>query len=173
MKYVYSLLACLILITPAYSSSEEIMLGMIDYITANSKYIYNGEQLPYIEIKTLDEICRGVYTAETYENEKDDCGVVGYYNHNINSIAIADESGPYMIDERFFEVVLFHELVHFLQYINGEDKQVSCRNELEKDAYLLQNMYIEHMNWPKEQKVDLLFAILAFSCANYFGSFGP
>lgn len=153
-----------LLITPAYATSDEIMLGMIDYIEENSKYEYNGEKLPYIQIKTSQELCQDIYPPEVYETIKDQCHIAGYYNHMTNTVFIASESGPYMVDEKFIETVLFHELVHFMQYLNGEDEKVQCIRQLESDAYILQRDYVTDMGYPEEQKPDPLFALIVSSC---------
>ena len=44
-----------------------------------------------------------------------------------------------MTDDRFFEVVLVHELVHFLQNFNGTYDEVECQQNLESDAYEVQS----------------------------------
>lgn len=151
-------------ITPAYATSDEVMLDMIEYIEENSKYEYNGEKLPYIQIKPSAELCKDIYPPEVYETIKDQCHIAGYYNHFTNTVFIAAESGPYMADEKFIETVLFHELVHFLQYANGEDEKVQCMRQLESDAYILQKEFVEDMGYPEEQKPNPLFALIASSC---------
>jgi hypothetical protein len=70
-----------------------------------------------------------------------------------------------MVQEKFIEVILFHELVHFLQYVNEEHKNVECLNALERDAYKLQDAYIEEMGWPDEQRPNMLFAYVISACA--------
>lgn len=167
-KLLAAAASILISVSAANATSEEIMLDMIDFIEENSKYEYNGERLPFIQIRTIDELCRGVYPPDVYEEIKDDCSVVGYYDNNMNTIYIGDESGEYMVDEKFIEVVLFHELVHFLQYMNGEDEKVVCRRALERDAYLLQDKYVQEMGWPEKQRPNMLFAMIVSTCHDEF-----
>lgn len=165
MKKLFTFIAALFfLISPAYATSDEVMLDMIEYIEENSKYEYNGEKLPYIQIRSPDELCQDLYPPEVYEKIKDQCSVAGLYNHNLNVIFIADKSGPYMVDEKFVETVLFHELVHFLQYLNGEDEKVSCMQALEADAYILQDDYVLDKGFPEEQRPDPLFAMIVSTC---------
>ncbi len=162
MRFILAFVLSLLTI-PAAASSNDIMLEMIEFITEHSKYEYAGEPLPFIEIRNVDELCKAVYTPETLKLIKE-CSVVGYYDHSVKTVFIADTSGPHMVDEYFIEVVLFHELVHYLQYLNGEHLKVECMNALEVDAYRLQREYIEYMEYPDEQKPDPLFAMLVSSC---------
>jgi len=165
MTKIITLIAALFFfITPAYATTDEVMLDMIEYIEENSKYEYNNEKLPYIQIRTMDELCQAVYPPGFYELVKDQCAVAGYYDHNLNTVFIADESGPYMVDEGFIETVLFHELVHYLQYLNGEHEMVQCQNALEADAFLLQDDYVQYKGYPEEQRPDPLFAAIVSSC---------
>jgi hypothetical protein len=164
------LVATLILITTMTSSlasSNEVMLDMIEFITERSDYTYNGEKLPWIEIREPDELCRAVYLPETYA-KLESCDIAGYYDNNLTTIFISDDPGRYMVAEGFFEVVLLHELVHYLQYLNGYDKEVACRNELEKDAYRLQVEYVDYMGYPEEQKPNALFAFFVSMCEGSF-----
>ena len=165
MTKIITLIAALFFfITPVYATTDDVMLDMIEFIEKNSKYEYNNEKLPYVQIRTIDELCQAVYPPDVYESIKDDCAIAGYYDHNLNAIFIADESGPYMVDEGFIETVLLHELVHYLQYLNGEDEKVKCMRELEIDAFLLQDDYVLHKGYPEEQRPDPLFAAIVSTC---------
>lgn len=156
----YSLIFVLSLISsPLYATSSEIMLGMIEWIEKNSKYEYNEEKLPRIEIRTQEEICEVLF-----ENPPKDCIALAYYDNNMNTIFISPVPIGGMVEEKFIEVVLLHELVHFLQYVNKEEQKVRCQNALELDAYKLQDKYIEEMGWPDEQRPNMLFAYVMSSC---------
>ena len=39
--------------------------------------------------------------------------------------------------------ILLHELVHYLQYQTGVDKDAKCKNELESLAYVLEAKFLE------------------------------
>lgn len=52
----------------------------------------------------------------------------------LNSIDLESDKG---------KSILLHELVHYMQYQHGHDKDVTCKNELESLAYLLQVKYLE------------------------------
>jgi hypothetical protein len=157
LKYV--LISLLAMTSPLYATSNEMMLDMIEWIEKNSKYKYNGEKLPWIEIRTQEEICEVLF-----ENPPENCIAIAYYDHNLNAIFLSPDPIGKMVQEKFIEVIIFHELVHFLQYTNGEDEFVLCENALELDAYKLQDKYVEEMGWPDEQRPNMLFAYLVSSC---------
>lgn len=157
LKYV--LISLLTMASPLYATSDEMMLDMIEWIEKNSKYKYNGEKLPWIELRTQEEVCEVLF-----ENPPENCIAIAYYDHNLNTIFISPTPIGNMVEEKFIEVVLLHELVHFLQFNNGEDENVLCQNALELDAYKLQDKYVEEMGWPKEQRPNMLFAYLVSSC---------
>jgi hypothetical protein len=164
MKYlILSLIMLLTVPIAASASSNQIMLEMIDFITERSDYEYQGQPLPWIEIRTQDELCRAVYTPESYA-KLTSCDVVGYYDNNLNTVFVSDDPGQYMVEEGFFETVLVHELVHYLQYLNGYDKKVACMAEMEKDAYRLHAEYVDYRGYPQQQKPNALFAIFASMC---------
>lgn len=168
MKKILKLVTVLSISTPVHATSQEVMMDMIHYIETNSTYTYNDEHLPSIQIRTVEELCKSVYPTNAFVG---DCSVVGYYDESLNAIFIADESGPYMVSEHFIETVLFHELVHFLQYVNGAYDTVECKKALEKDAYLLQDQYVQDMEYPEEQRPDLLFALVSSVCE--FENYAP
>ena len=170
-NFILSVIVSALTATSAAADYTSTMLDMIEYIQFNSKYTYANQQLPEIAFKSIDELCRDVYTPETYEQVKHECSVAGYYDNYNNIIYIADESTPYMVEQNYIEVVLFHELVHYLQYLEQEDQAVACKNELERDAYLLQNQYIEDMSYPEQQKIDLFFAMVVSTCLS--GNYAP
>jgi AraC-like DNA-binding protein len=166
MKLFFAFVTSLFFALPAFSSSNEVMLEMIDFITERTSYKYQGEPLPFIELRSTEELCRAVYSPETLKLI-DECSVAGYYDFSLRTVFIATESGPYMVDEYFFETVLVHELVHYLQYLNDAHLTAKCRNALEADAYRIQKEYVVYMGYPEEQKPDPLFAMFISSCGDY------
>lgn len=157
----------------AQTESEKYMLGIIDYIAENSKYEYHGEPLPFIEFVTADEACRKVFTPEGYEKiiaEEGTCTrIAALYDNTMNVI--------YMNEDRLeledgYESTLAHELVHYLQYINGEDKKVQCFRAMERDAYKLQDKYIVDHELNPETRPNLLFAHLISMCDDGMGPYG-
>tara|TARA_B100000123_G_scaffold91638_1_gene66608 strand:+ start:2804 stop:3376 length:573 start_codon:yes stop_codon:yes gene_type:complete len=136
-----------------------IMPNMIDYITEITDLKYKGYPLPTIFIEEEKLICAGAYFEP-----RDTCDIAGYYDDEKNSIHIRDTPTMYMVEDRFQEVVLVHELVHFLQYHEGVYEQVECRQNLEELAYKVQDNYIDLQGIDPTQKVDGLFAIISSLC---------
>ena len=115
LKYI----AFLLLASLPASADEVKMLKLIDFITSNSKYEYIDQDLPTVAIKTTEQMCNEIYITR----KPDPCFVAGYFDHENNSIFIADKAPDTMVDEGFYDTVLLHELVHFLQHVNGEYKK--------------------------------------------------
>ena len=136
-----------------------IMPNMVDFITDYTGLPNAGYPLPKIFIQDEKTICRGAYFEP-----RDSCDIAGYYDDENNSIHIRDTPTMYMTEDRFQEVVLVHELVHFLQYFNGIYKEVECRQNLEELAYDVQDYYIDLMGIDPQQKVDGLFGIISSLC---------
>jgi len=161
MKSIKYLLTSLCLLaTPVQATTNEVMLDMVEWITENSKYEYSGQKLPWVEVRTQQEICEVLF-----ETPPQPCPALAYYDDTINAIFLSPDPIGGMVQEKFIEVILFHELVHFLQYVNEEHKNVECLNALERDAYKLQDAYIEEMGWPDEQRPNMLFAYVISACA--------
>lgn len=162
MKQFISAIAAMFVATAAMATSNDVMLEMIQYIESNSNYNYEGQKLPFVEIREPEEIYEGLMGEKMPEDPS--VFPAGYFDHNMNTIYISSQSGPYMTNEGFIEIVLFHELVHYLQWINGTYETVECKNALEKDAYMLQSQYIDYMGYPEEQKPDAFFAMIVSMC---------
>ncbi len=138
---------------------KAIMPNMIDYITEVTDLEYNGYPLPNIYVEEEKLICEGAYFEP-----RETCDIAGYYDDEKNNIHIRDTPTLYMTEDRFQEVVLVHELVHFLQYHNGRYNEVECRQNLEELAYEVQDKYIDLQGIDPTQKVDGLFAIISSLC---------
>ena len=54
--------------------------------------------------------------------------------------------------------------MHFLQYTNGINEIVECRQNLETEAFELQEIYIDQMGIDPKQKPDPLFTIFVSMC---------
>jgi len=153
----------LLISTPALADTSATMLEMIDFIVERTDLEYNGESLPSIEIKTPQQLCEDVYSVAVLA-EMETCSIAGYYNDHTSVIIISNTPVGNMVLTGFFEVVLIHELVHYLQFLNNVHLKVECRQKLEADAYRIQREYVEHMGLPVEQKPNPLFTLFASMC---------
>ena len=166
MKHIF-IIILLLISTPALADSSEIMLKMINFIVERTDLEYNGEPLPGIEIKSPQQLCEGAYPPAVLAEMKT-CSIAGYYNNDTSVIFISNVPVGKMVSNGFFEVVLVHELVHYLHFLNDIHLQVKCKNQLEVDAYRIQREYIEYMSLPSEQKPDPFFALLISMCPDDF-----
>lgn len=163
MRLLASAITALTLVaSTASATSREIVLDMINYIEQNSTYEYGGQRLPFIEIREPEVIYEGLMGEPMPEDSS--IFPAGYFDHSMNTIYISSEPGPYMVDEGFIEVVLLHELVHYMQLVNGAYETAECKNALERDAYKLQAKYVDDMGLPEEQKPDPFFAAIVSMC---------
>ena len=97
------------------------------------------------------------------------CDIAGYYDNRTDLIVIATTPTGGMVEENFYEVVLIHELVHYLQWHNGYYEVVECKQQLEADAFRLQDEYIDHMGYDPANKNNPLFALMASMCRGQNG----
>ena len=133
--------------------------NLIDFIEDNTLYEYEGWEYPEIVIQNQKAICNVVYVPP-----RDECDVAGYYNENNNTIYIRDEPTQHMVEDRFFEVVLVHELVHFLQWHDGTYDIVPCRKKLEEHAFEVQDKFVKTQGIDPQQAPDPLFSLLVSQC---------
>ena len=139
--------------------SNHNMMRMIEFIEANTDLKYKGDPLPIVEIATQEEMCKVLFTIIP-----DSCDIAGYYNDETNVIVLGDTPTRHMVTEKFQEVILVHELVHFLQKTNGVYETIECRRALERDAFKIQELWVEQNQIHHKQKPDPLFSLLVSSC---------
>jgi len=157
-------IAVLLMLAPSMVHSAHghmTVEDMIVWIESNSKYQYHGQQLPRVETHSVVDVCAAVFPKqEPHAN----CNIAGYFDHETNLIVISDTVTEHMVEDHFFEVVLLHELVHFLQYYDGEYERAECKQALETDAFALQDQWIDEHGIDPEQKNDPLFVIFVTMC---------
>ena len=139
-----------------------IMPNMLGFISDVTEYENKGYPLPEIVILNAKDVCEGAYMREI--DDVEDCDIAGYYNDDTNTIYIRDTPTRYMSEDRYQEVVLVHELVHFLQKFSGTYETIECKQALETDAYNVQSLYIDLMGIDEKNKPDPLFAIISAMC---------
>ncbi len=136
---------------------ESHMYELIGFIENNSEYSYTGTPLPTVKEMSNKAICDQFKMLYP-------CDIAGYYDYRTDLIVIATTPTGGMIEENFYEVVLIHELVHYLQYHQGYFNVVECKQQLEADAFRLQDEYIDHMGYDPANKNNPLFALMASMC---------
>ena len=165
MKKIFTVLVIIIFAGLTFSvfntklDSHDNMMTMIKFIEKNTDLKYNGEQLPTVKISTQEEMCRVLF-----DMVPDPCHIAGYYDDETNEIVLGSEPTVHMVADHFQEVILAHELVHFLQKTNGVYETIECRRALEKDAFKIQELWVDHNQLHHKQKPDPLFSLLISSC---------
>ena len=120
-------------------------------------YAYGCDQVPIPNGN--DEIC-----AAKKDWDLDRSNPIALYDH-IDKIVILNKN--FDITTVRDKSVLFHELVHHLQYENDIDSTVKCQGELEKEAYTLQDEWLQEtygVNVWDTIQINQLFFIIITSC---------
>ena len=112
---------------------QEIVFTLLTWIGANSGYDVNLVS-PNIAMTNTYNIC-----ANYGINNKGQCEAAqlkGFYNKDLTIYLQADFNPDDMADRSR----LIHELVHYVQWANGEHK-TTCLGHLEVEAYELQDQW--------------------------------
>ena len=120
-------------------------------------YAYGCDQVPIPNGN--DEIC-----AAKEDWDLDRTNPIALYDHIDKTIILNKEFDIRTIHDKS---VLFHELVHHLQYENDIDSTVKCNGELEKEAYTLQDEWLQEkygVNVWDTIKINMLFFMIITSC---------
>ena len=141
----------------AESIEEAKMLELINWLVDESAiYEYNDEPLPKIVYATQEQLGAYFYGLDTYlENEDKLFPIEGIFRS-------ADEGTMFLLDDFDWESgstmdVVVHELVHYLQYING--RTFSCSVAGEIDAYKFQSIWLMKNPIPNRQAPTFLTAV--------------
>ena len=127
----------------AASNDKALVRQLIIWINEHTSFANPTNDIPvvkYVSTKKMAEVAFKKNFSKFLEQKT--LKILGLYNFEEKVVYLLDN-----IDLRAEKGkgVLLHELVHFLQYQNGHDKEVSCVNELEPMAYLLEIKYLaEH-----------------------------
>lgn len=148
--------------TPAV---EEVMLQYIGWITTHSRFEYEGENLPkvrYLSVEALqrlqygEEALREAETGNTRLSE-----IRALYDHRTNTIMLRDD-----LDNASFLAghVMVHEMVHYLQYLEGAYEGSYCAGNLEPEAYAIQKMWQDLHFHPGPRPDSLYVHLLTKEC---------
>lgn len=158
---------------------KEIIIAMMMWI--NTATGYSIPEIPNINYLNTMELRSYAYG----------CDLTPIPSHNIeicaakkdwdldrtNPIALYNDKNKTIILNKKFDIetihdksVLFHELVHHIQYENDIDSSVECRGDLEKEAYNLQDEWLQEKYsvsvWDTI-KMNKLFFMMITACNDY------
>ncbi len=166
MKHILTALLLLFMSTKAYANP--VFETYIQWIVENSELEYNGEPLPTVTVVSSDYIKILAYgeitVAEAEFNGVELADIVALYKHDDNTMIIPDTLDLYDWNNHY---VIVHELVHYLQDINGYyelPEYVKCRVKLEELAYELHVRWMDEVDHPGERPNSLFLLMLLNSC---------
>lgn len=147
---------------------EALLLTLLLWINQHTHFEYDAKNgLPTVAAAdqiTLAQLIidddaefrrnRNTFSFQNFANQLE-----AVYDHDRQRILV---SSRIEWDSPYGRSVLVHELVHFIQYQQGEHDQTACLNALEKDAYEVQALYMETHGIPKN--FDKLTVALRSMC---------
>ena len=136
----------------SYSSQEQLIKNLLTWINGYTSYSYSSMEMPHIKRVSAREMAEVAFgknlpkslNLKTFQ-------IYGLYNFKERMVYLHDSID---LETEKGKAILLHELVHFLQYEYGQDKEVNCKNELESLAYMLEAKYLydhhEHADFDEE-----------------------
>lgn len=147
-------------------NADERFLPYIEWIEENSDYEYNGEPLPevlyyphrYLQIFFYGE--EAVLEAEAPDSSIGLLEVEAMFDIDANQFLLRDD-----FDWEQEQEVLLHELVHYMQEINGA--MPTCPQASEPEAYELQTKWMDEVDHPGERPDRFTVMMIAMACTPY------
>ena len=121
----------------------ELILSLIVWIGANSDYDVDFPQ-PIVVMTTQHNMCELFGISDKFRCEVS--GLKGFYNEDITIYLGTD----FNADDPHHVSRLLHELVHYVQYQNGNS--YLCRGNMEIEAYDIQD------KWRKDKGLEPVLA---------------
>ena len=155
---------------------KEIILAMMLWIHNATGYtIPEIPDIKYLSTMDLRAYAYGCNQVPIPNGNEDICEARENWDIDYRGpIALYDHIDKVVILNKDFDIttvhdksVLFHELVHHLQYANDIDSTVKCNGELEKEAYTLQDEWLHEkygLNVWDTIQINQLFFMLITSC---------
>jgi hypothetical protein len=130
------------------------MLGMMLWISDVSGYpIPELPSVVYLSDEDLKSHAYGCDDIPVLKENKDICNSKEFWDLDEgkgNPIALYDHIDKVIILNKKFNIktirdksVVFHELVHHMQYESGQNFKTKCKGDIEKEAYELQDKWLQ------------------------------
>ena len=172
MKHFLAIIL-LIFATPLYANP--VFEKYINWITENSDFKYNGEALPTLKKIPEDQLVVYAYgpdaVLQAEQNETTLPEIIALYDHEKNQIIV---NKNFELEDFTKHHIIVHELVHFLQMINGHystPEAIKCQTSLEPIAYKLHMKWMDEVDHPAERPNSLFLFFLDKACDDHFNSF--
>ena len=162
---------------------KEIILAMMMWInTATGYSIPEIPDINYLNTMELRSYAYGCELTPIPTHNIELCAAKKNWDlDRTNPIAIYDHNNKVIILNKRFNIktikdksILFHELVHHMQYENDINNIVECRGQLEKEAYTLQDEWLQekyNVNVWDTIKINKLFFMMITNCRENHWSF--
>ncbi len=125
----------------AYHSEEELISGLLGWINRHSSFEFDIENIPSVKKVSAQQIAEVAFGGLLPKSiDAKSLKIFGLYNFNEKAVYLLDSID---LDSDEGKGILLHELVHYLQYQTGLNKDVRCKNELESLAYVLEARFLE------------------------------
>lgn len=137
---------------------KEILTALMIWLGANTPLDTNHD-VPKILFLSQDKMEKLYYVQEQESNPNNK--LHGLYDTDKDTIILLDtwdRRKPWDMG------VLVHEMVHYLQDVNGIE--FSCVNEMERDAWPIQKKYLKEMH-DFEWNYDELWYFVISTCEDY------
>ena len=135
------------------------MLELIGWVTENTDYKYNNEPLPEVLFVTPEDL-NILYYGHFKEDSTE---IYGIYDYRIDTMFLRKD-----FDVNKQKDILLHELIHYMQDINGTLNEDSCKGDNEFEAYSLTADWQEEYNYTPSVEVNQLFIfMMAASCQRF------
>lgn len=153
--------------TFALADAEPVLEQYIDWIVENSRFEYNGEPLPeieYVNQAMLQILMYGeqeVAQAELQGYNLPD--VIALYDHVEDTIILSAGTDINDVNNHY---MLVHELIHYMQDINGVTDP--CPRMLEREAYELTDLWQDEVGDSNPRSDPLFLLMIEMSCLGVF-----
>tara|TARA_R110000782_G_scaffold39043_6_gene91067 strand:+ start:439 stop:1332 length:894 start_codon:yes stop_codon:yes gene_type:complete len=125
----------------SYHTEAELAAGLLGWINSHSSFTYDIDNIPNIKKVSSKEIAEVAFGGELPKAiNPDTLQIFGLYNFNDGAVYLLDSID---LETDAGKGILLHELVHYLQYQTGIDKDAKCKNELESLAYVLEAKFLD------------------------------
>lgn len=167
MRILLASVLAVTLAAQAWSSdlgSRLLMLNYIDWIEARSDLRHDGQPLPELVQWSDREVHIWMYGIDVVEEVEASESmqfpvVLGLYDPETRRIIVPERFDPWSFD---YAPTLLHELVHYLQDVNGT--LAECAGMSEREAYELSNEWVVQNNHPRELMDGFTIAMIEIAC---------
>jgi hypothetical protein len=142
---------------------KELTIALLMWISSHTPMTYDGSHFPNVVAVPHDRLVHILYEGDLPQGlDPETVSVAGLYNFRDRNIYLLEDEDLTTIEG---QAVLIHELVHYLQYHHGIDKQVECMRELESAAYATQAKFLAQHD--QEAPLNDMHVLLVSTCGHW------